>query len=165
MNFEFMTDRIKRAHFSFGGKVLMDKKSAQIFLRSIFNPTHHSLPFCLDFLADRRLLVGKRCGWKLGWSDLSIPCKRLHVRYYNTLTKSIVHANRDQRITKKYSATRIHPSWLIIWTRILVRPFVVTTMAVAAGEERPDGWQGCHPDGRSSLAWQQQGGDHQRGSY
>ncbi len=49
------------------------------FFRSIFNPTHHSLPFCLDFPADRSVLVGKRCGGKLGWSDLSIPCQKLHV--------------------------------------------------------------------------------------
>jgi hypothetical protein len=33
-------------------------------------------------------LVGKRCGGKLGWSDLSIPCQKLCVRYYNTLTKT-----------------------------------------------------------------------------
>jgi hypothetical protein len=29
-----MTDRIKRAHFSFGGKLLTDKKLPQFFLRS-----------------------------------------------------------------------------------------------------------------------------------
>jgi hypothetical protein len=95
------TDKSKRKGVCFGGKVLMDEKSARFLFRSIFNPTHHSLPFCLDFLADRLALAGKCCGGKLGWSDLSIPCQKLRVKYYNTLTKAGVHANRDQKITKK----------------------------------------------------------------
>jgi hypothetical protein len=77
------------------------QKISSIFFRSIFNPTHHSLPFLLGFLAVRTDLVGNRCGGKLGWSDLSIPCQKLHVRYYNTLTKPVVRANRDQNIKKK----------------------------------------------------------------
>jgi hypothetical protein len=39
--------------------------------------------FCLGFFAVRMDLVGKRCGGKLGWSDLSIPCQKLCVRYYH----------------------------------------------------------------------------------
>ncbi len=34
----------------------------------------------------------------MGWSDLSIPRQKLPVRYYNTLTKAVVHANRDQNV-------------------------------------------------------------------
>ncbi len=59
------------------------QKISSIFFRSIFNPTHHPLPFRLDFLADRLVLVGKCCGGKLGWSDLSIPCQKLCVIYYH----------------------------------------------------------------------------------
>jgi hypothetical protein len=54
------------------------------FFLSIFNPTYHSLPFCLDFLPVRTDYVGKSSGGKLGWSDLSISCRKLHVRYYKT---------------------------------------------------------------------------------
>jgi hypothetical protein len=60
------TDRPKRAHFSFGEKLLTDKKLPQFFQRSIFNPTHHSLSFCVLFLAVGTDLVGKCCGRKLG---------------------------------------------------------------------------------------------------
>jgi hypothetical protein len=67
---KFKTDRIKRAHFSFGGKLLTDEKSAQIYLRSIFNPTHQFLCFCLFFLSVRMDWVGKCCGRKLGGVNL-----------------------------------------------------------------------------------------------
>jgi hypothetical protein len=77
------TDKSKRRIVGFGGKVVTDKKSGRFFFRSIFNPTHHSLSFCLSFLAVRTDLVGKRCGGKLGWSDLSNPCQKLCVRYYH----------------------------------------------------------------------------------
>jgi hypothetical protein len=63
--------------------VLSDKKSGRFVFRSIFNPTHHSLSFGLVFFAVRTDLVGKCCGGKLGWSDLSIPCQKLCVRYYH----------------------------------------------------------------------------------
>ncbi len=62
----YKTNRPKRSHFSFGGKMLTDKKLPQLFYRSIFNPTHHSLPFHVLFLAVGTDLVGKRCGRKLG---------------------------------------------------------------------------------------------------
>jgi hypothetical protein len=78
------TDKSKRRIVCFGGKVLTDKKPARFLFRSIFNPTHHSLPFCLDFLLVRTDYVGKCCGGKLGWSDLSILCQKPRVRYYNT---------------------------------------------------------------------------------
>jgi hypothetical protein len=44
----------------------MDEKPAHFFSRSIFNVAHYSLPFSLNFLADRTDSVGKRCGGKLG---------------------------------------------------------------------------------------------------
>jgi hypothetical protein len=59
------------------------QKIRSIFFRSIFNPTHHYLYFCVGFIAVRIDLVGKCCGGKLGWSDLSIPCQKLCVRYYH----------------------------------------------------------------------------------
>jgi hypothetical protein len=52
--------------FSFGGKLLTNEKSPPLFFRSIFNPTHHSLPFLVLFLAVGTDLVGKRCGGNLG---------------------------------------------------------------------------------------------------
>jgi hypothetical protein len=76
------TDKSKRRIVCFGGKVLTDNKSAFFPFRSILNPT------CLDFLAVRTDLVRKRCGGKLGWSDLSNSCQKLSVKYYNTLTIS-----------------------------------------------------------------------------
>ena len=50
--------------------MLTDEKSGQIVLRSIFNPTHHFVLLCLDFLAVRMAFVQKRCGGKFGWSVL-----------------------------------------------------------------------------------------------
>jgi hypothetical protein len=75
--FSFKTDKSKRKGVGFGGKVLTDKKSAQFFWGSIFHPTHHSLPFCLNFLAVRMNLVKKRCGGEFGLSALSTPCQKL----------------------------------------------------------------------------------------
>jgi hypothetical protein len=54
-------------HCLFGGNVLTDEKSGQLFLRSIFNSTHHYVRFCLDILAGRMAFVRKRCGGKFGW--------------------------------------------------------------------------------------------------
>jgi hypothetical protein len=59
-------DRSKRGHFSFGGKVLTDKKSPPIFLRSMFIPTHYFLCFFLFFLSVPTGWVRKRCERKLG---------------------------------------------------------------------------------------------------
>jgi len=50
--------------------VLTDEKSVQNFLRSISNPTHHSVLLCLDFLAVRMAFVRKHCGGKFGRSVL-----------------------------------------------------------------------------------------------
>jgi hypothetical protein len=71
-----MSDKSKMKVVCFGRKVFMDKKSARFFW-SIFNPTHHSLPFCLDFLAVKMDLVDQHCGRKFDLSDLSIPCQTL----------------------------------------------------------------------------------------
>jgi len=46
------------------------KNQVKIFLRSIFNPTHHFVNLCLDILAVRMVFVRKRCGGKFGWSVL-----------------------------------------------------------------------------------------------
>jgi hypothetical protein len=67
------TDKSKRHLFSFGGKLLTDKKLPPLFSRSIFNPTHHSLPFLVLFLAVGMDLVGKCCGGNLG---LSVVAKK-----------------------------------------------------------------------------------------
>jgi hypothetical protein len=48
----------------------MDGKSGQKNLRSIFNPTHHFVLLCLDFLAVRMAFVRKRCGGKYSQSVL-----------------------------------------------------------------------------------------------
>jgi len=66
---------LKRHIDFFGGRVLTDEKSGQNFLRSIFNPTHHFVLLCLDFLAVRIAFVRKRCGGKFGRSVLvdSLP--------------------------------------------------------------------------------------------
>jgi hypothetical protein len=68
LTLSYKTDKSKRYLFSFGGKLLTDKKSPPLFLRSIFNPSHHSLPFLVLFLAVGMDLVGKRCGGILGLS-------------------------------------------------------------------------------------------------
>jgi len=41
--------------------VLTEEKSGQKHLRSIFNPTHHFVLLCLDFLAVRMAFVRKCC--------------------------------------------------------------------------------------------------------
>jgi len=56
--------------------VLTDEKSGQKILRSIFNPTHHLVLLCLDFLAVRMAFVRKRCGGKFGRSVLSSSVPR-----------------------------------------------------------------------------------------
>jgi hypothetical protein len=117
----------------------MDKKSAQFCFRFIFNPTHHSLPFHLDFLPVRTDYVGKHCGGKLGWSDLSIPCQKLHVRYYNTLTKPVVRAKQRSKNHKK----SFRQSWCQ-QEALIMRPLAVAAMAVAVRADRPD----CWPEGR-----------------
>ena len=50
--------------------MLTDEKSGQKFLRSIFNPTHHFVLLCLDFLAVRMAFVRKHCCGKFGRSVL-----------------------------------------------------------------------------------------------
>ncbi len=60
------TDKSKRYLFSFGGKQLTDKKLPPLFFRSILNPTHHLLCFCLFFLSVPTDWIRKCCGRKLG---------------------------------------------------------------------------------------------------
>jgi hypothetical protein len=60
------TDESKRRIVGFGGKVLTNKKSPPLFLRSIFILTHHFLCFCLFFLFVPTDVVGKCCGRRLG---------------------------------------------------------------------------------------------------
>jgi hypothetical protein len=95
------TDKSKKKEFVFGRKVLTDEKLAQFCFRSIFNPTHHSLPFRLDFLADRSALVGQRCQGKLGWSNLSIPCQKLRVSTKIPSQTLLCMQTETKKITKK----------------------------------------------------------------
>jgi hypothetical protein len=67
--------------------------------RSILNPT------CLDFLAVRTDLVGKHCGGKLGWSDLSDSCQKLSVKYYNNLAISCCACKQRWKNHKKIIQT------------------------------------------------------------
>jgi hypothetical protein len=57
--------------------LLMDEKSPPLFLRSIFNPTYHSLPFLVLFLAVGMDLVGKRHGGYSGLSVIAKNCQKL----------------------------------------------------------------------------------------
>jgi hypothetical protein len=142
--FPSKTDKSKRRIVRFGRKVLTDKKSGQLFLGLFSIQPRHSLPFCLGFLAVRTDLVGKCWGGELGWSEMSIPCQKLRVRYYNTLTKLVVHANRDQKITKK----SFRPSWCQ-QEALIMRPLAVAAMASAARANCPDCWpEGCRLDMR-----------------
>ena len=61
--------------------MLTDEKSGQKILRSIFNPTHHFVLLCLDFLAVRMAFVRKRCGGKFGRSVLGPFLAKTHLRY------------------------------------------------------------------------------------
>ena len=67
--------RSKTWHCLFGRKVLMDKKSGQIFLRSIFNPAHHFVRLCLTFLLSEWLLSENIVVENLVGRFLSIPCQ------------------------------------------------------------------------------------------
>jgi hypothetical protein len=69
--------------------VLTDEKAGQIFLRSIFNPTHHFVNLYLDILAVQMAFVRKRCGGKFSWSILADSSPKLifgTLRYSKTLT-------------------------------------------------------------------------------
>ncbi len=69
----YKTGKPKRAHWLFGGKPLTDEKLAHFCSRSIFYVAHHSICFCLSFLADRTDSVGKRCGaLPFGYSSLKM---------------------------------------------------------------------------------------------
>ena len=68
---------------------MTDEKAGQIFLRSIFNPTHHVVCLCLDILAVRMAFVRKPCGGEFGWSVLVDSSPKLifdalrYVKYYS----------------------------------------------------------------------------------
>ncbi len=71
----------------------MDEKSGRKFLRYIFNPTHHFVLLCLDFLAVRMAFVRKRCGGKFCWSVLVVSLPKLifgALRYCSTVTTNLV---------------------------------------------------------------------------
>jgi len=70
---------------------LTDEKSGQNNLRSIFNPTHHFVLLCLDFLPGRMAFVRKCCGGKFGRSVLVDSLPKLIFgtsRYVSTLKPS-----------------------------------------------------------------------------
>ncbi len=56
---------------------MTDEKSPPLFSGSIFNPTHHSLPFLVLFLAVGTDLVGKRRGGNSGLSVIAKNCQKL----------------------------------------------------------------------------------------
>jgi len=77
--------------------VLTEEKSGQKHLRSIFNPTHHFVLLCLDFLAVRMAFVRKCCGGKFGWSVLVNSSPKLifvTLGYCSTITTNLVVSAR-----------------------------------------------------------------------
>jgi hypothetical protein len=73
-----MTDRIKRAHFSFGGKLLMDKKYLHFFLGQFsFRPTIFFV-FVFFFLLLERI-----------WSEIAVEGS-WGVDLVNSLPKSLL---------------------------------------------------------------------------
>jgi hypothetical protein len=55
-----------KSQFAFWREGVDGQKIANIFLSSIFTPTHHFLYFCLFFLSVPAEWVQKCCGGKLG---------------------------------------------------------------------------------------------------
>jgi hypothetical protein len=100
------TDQSKRNGVCFWWEGVDGQKISSIFFRSIFNPTHHSLPFLLDFLAGGLALAGKCCWGKLGWSDLSIPCQKLHVSTKIPSQKLLCVQTEIKKSQKNYSDHR-----------------------------------------------------------
>jgi hypothetical protein len=87
------TDKSKRYLFSFGGKLLTDEKLPPLFSRSIFNPTHHFLCFCLSSLCSNGL------GWKMLLKEVVgsiwlIYCQKSTLRYINTITNILLWWSR-----------------------------------------------------------------------
>ncbi len=76
--------------FQFWQEAVDGWKIASIFLRSIFNPTHHSLPFLVLFLAVGMDLVGKCWG---GNSGLSVLAKNSGRVVLCVTTPGCVHHN------------------------------------------------------------------------
>jgi hypothetical protein len=103
-------DRSKTRHCLFGGKVLMDEKSGQNFLRFIFNPAHHFVRLCLDILAVRMAFARKRCDGKCGWLVLVDSLPKLifgtarYVKYSRVLSQLTCCACRN---TSRYSTLGI----------------------------------------------------------
>jgi len=59
----------------------MDEKSGQHFLRSIFNPTHHLVLLCLDFLAVRMAFCQKSLWWDIWSVGYGRFLAKTHLRY------------------------------------------------------------------------------------
>ena len=85
--------------------MLTDKKSGQKILRPIFNPAHHVVSLCLDFLAVRRDFDRKCCGGKLGWLVLvnSSPKLIFDTSRYSRVPSQLTFCAR--RSTSRYSVT------------------------------------------------------------
>jgi hypothetical protein len=78
------TDKSKRCLFSFGGKLLTDKKLPSLFIRFIFNPTHHFLCFCLFFLSVPTDWLEKAVEGSWGVNSVnSLPKVHPKVRYHH----------------------------------------------------------------------------------
>jgi len=59
----------------------MDEKSGQKISRSIFNPTHHFVLLCLDFLAVRMAFVRKMLWWEIWSAGSGRFLAKTHLRY------------------------------------------------------------------------------------
>ena len=68
---------------SFWREGVTDEKSGQKFLRSIFNPTHHFVLLCLDFLAVRMAFVRnqKMLWWEIWLVGSGRFLAKTHLRY------------------------------------------------------------------------------------
>ena len=92
--------------------MLTDKKSGQKILRSIFNPTHHFVLLCLDFLAVRMAFVRKHCGGKYGRSVLVDSSPKLifgTMRYgiARTLSKMVAEMSSITNGGRPYYTNRL----------------------------------------------------------
>ncbi len=65
------------------------KKISSNFFRSIFDPTHHSLPFCLNFLVVRWIWLKNAMGGSLA-CQICLFLAKNSVSYNNTMTNNLL---------------------------------------------------------------------------
>jgi hypothetical protein len=115
-------DKSKWGHWLFGGRVLIDEKSGQQNLRSIFNQTHHFVLRCLE------AFVQKCCGGKFGWSVLVDSSPKLifgtlRLRYSKTLTTNqLCRHDEGEKTVRGYissSSLQLTNTWFK-WTLLVL---------------------------------------------